>query len=97
MKTDDNVVIDFPRLSQSLVEVEVEDVILCPSVMRNLKVWRHNESMMMGKWAVDRKAWAPLTYLPHCNGWLYVTTPKVMYSVTHVSHRTPLSPRLARP
>ena len=38
MKTDDNVLLDFPRLARALGEVDTEDSILCPSVMRNLKV-----------------------------------------------------------
>ena len=40
-------------------------------------MWRHNDSAIMGKWAVERAAWSSQTYLPHCNGWLYATTPKV--------------------
>ena len=48
-----------------------------PSQPSLLQVWRHNDSAIMGKWAVERAAWARNTYLPHCNGWLYVTTPKV--------------------
>ena len=35
------------------------------------------EAPIMGKWAVSESVWAQQVYEDHCNGWLWITTPKV--------------------
>ena len=55
IKMDDDTRIDFDRVSESL-EYQVarqpgEQRILCPSVLRNQKLWTHKDAPIMGKWA----------------------------------------------
>ena len=50
----------------------------CPSVMRNMRPWRHNHTnTIMGKWSVSRDEMPRRVHPDFCPGWLYVTTPKV--------------------
>ena len=55
IKMDDDTVIDFDRVSSSL-EYQArhhpdQQTVLCPSVIRNQKLWTHQSAPIMGKWA----------------------------------------------
>ena len=85
VKIDDNSVVDLARLGKSLDEVEVEDSIVCPSVMRGVRIWRHPEAPILGKWAVNESVWPAGTYMDHCNGWLWATSPRVAADLAAVA------------
>lgn len=81
VKMDDNSHLDMGHLVSVLKEVEEagesSNKIFCPYEMRGLPVWRHIQAPIMGKWAVSESVWPEQTYEDHCNGWLWITTPKV--------------------
>ena len=65
IKMDDDTVIDFDRVSSSL-EYQArhhpdQQTVLCPSVIRNQRVWTHQSAPIMGKWAT----WASGNYTDH--------------------------------
>ena len=89
VKIDDNSVVDLARLSKTLDEVQVEGTIACPSVMRGVRIWRHPEAPLLGKWAVNESVWPADTYMDHCNGWLWVTTTRVAVDLASVATLLP--------
>jgi len=89
VKIDDNSVVDLTRLSKALDEVEVEGSIVCPSVMRGVRIWRHSEAPLLGKWAVNESIWPAATYTDHCNGWLWATSPRVAADLASVASILP--------
>ena len=49
---DDDTVLDYDNLAESLKDVDQSDLIIaCPTVLRNQIIWRHPEASIMGKWA----------------------------------------------
>ena len=49
-KIDDDTVVDFDLLDKLLAETDMDARIVCPTVMRNQKPWRHPQAKVMGKW-----------------------------------------------
>ena len=59
VRMDDDTVVSFDQLVSSLdqahtsSEGEAADLLVtCPTVIRNQRVWRHQEAPLMGKWAI---------------------------------------------
>ena len=85
VKIDDSSVVDLARLTKILDEVQVEERIVCPSVMRGVRIWRHPEAPLHGKWTVNESAWPAPTFMDHCFGWLWVTSPRVAAGLASVA------------
>ena len=49
-KIDDDTEVDFDLLDRLLADTDLSNKIVCPTVMRNQKPWRHPEAKVMGKW-----------------------------------------------
>lgn len=82
LKIDDDVSMDWPRVLNELTmkypEGMPENVLECPSVMRNMRPWRpkrNSQKSIMGKWAVSYKEMSRRVYPDFCPGWAYVTSP----------------------
>ena len=85
VKIDDSSVVDLARLIKTLDEVQVEGSIVCPSVMRGVRIWRHPEAPLHGKWTVNESIWPAPSFMDHCHGWLWVTTPRVAADLASVA------------
>lgn len=98
VKLDDDVQLDLPRLTSVLNRKYGQtseygdrppDVVECPSVMRNMRPWRHNHShTIMGKWSVSREEMSRRVFPDFCPGWLYVTTPKVGLGLAEIAWKS---------
>ena len=55
IKMDDDTIIDYDEVAASLELQDRrhpgEESVLCPSVLRNQKLWTHQDAPIMGKWA----------------------------------------------
>jgi len=85
VKIDDNSYVDLARLSKTLDQEDLTQSIVCPSVMRGVRIWRHPEAPLLGKWAVNETVWPAATYVDHCNGWLWATSPIVAEKLASVA------------
>ena len=85
VKIDDNSFVDLARLSKTLDQEDLTQSIVCPSVMRGVRIWRHPEAPLLGKWAVNKSVWPAATYVDHCNGWLWATSPIVAEKLASVA------------
>ena len=85
VKIDDNSFVDLARLSKTLDQEDLTQSIVCPSVMRGVRIWRHPEAPLLGKWAVNETVWPAATYVDHCNGWLWATSPIVAEKLASVA------------
>ena len=54
VRMDDDTVVSFDQLVSSLDQAHTSSDLLvtCPTVIRNQRVWRHQEAPLMGKWAI---------------------------------------------
>ena len=76
---DDDSVVDFDLLFSLLERTATskEDTILCPTVFRNMKPFRHPDAKVSGKWAYSYEV-IPGKFVPDfCPGFLYVTSTRV--------------------
>jgi len=93
MKIDDDVKVDYNLLINKLKAKEhagkPEPVIQCPSVMRNMRPWRHNHTQtVMGKWSIQWEELPRRVHPDFCPGWLYVTTPQVGLALSVIAAET---------
>lgn len=81
IKMDDDVKSDLRHLLNKMAikyKGILPPILECPSVMRNMRPWRHNHTnTIMGKWSVSREEMPRRVHPDFCPGWLYVTTPRV--------------------
>jgi len=95
-KMDDDVTLDLERMMEVLeakyggnteFEGSPPPVIECPSVMKNMRPWRHNHTnTIMGKWSVTHSEMSRRVFPDFCPGWLYVTTPRVGLHLAEVAN-----------
>ena len=81
-KTDDDVEMDVDSILEALDNKyksdPVEDILECPSVVRNMRPLQQRHSgTIMAKFFISRQELNRRVYPDLCFGWLYVTTPKV--------------------
>lgn len=95
-KMDDDVTLDLGRMLEVL-DAKYGDnsefrgnppaVLECPSVMKNMRPWRHNHTnTIMGKWSVTYSEMSRRVFPDFCPGWLYVTTPRVGLDLAEVAN-----------
>jgi len=92
MKIDDDVTINFDTVFATL-ENKYPDgpppTIECPSIMRNMRPWRHNHTnTIMGKWSISRDQMPRRVFADFCPGWFYITTPEVGLALAYVAKET---------
>jgi len=91
VKVDDDVTMDLDKLITLLdakydENIQVPDIVECPSVMRNMRPWRQNHTdSIMSKWSISKEDMERRVYPDFCPGWLYVINKRVGLALAEVS------------